>query len=270
MSRPPPRVLVAEDHDINAQFLVLLLQRMGLQADIAHDGTRALEMMQAQPYAAVLMDLYMPGLNGVEATRAIRALAAPACHTPVVLVTAEDEQDIEGLSPELRLAAIAAKPLRDAALRDALVACGIDAAGSGGGSQGRAPEAATHTSTPAPVVRGGTALLLVDAAQFQRAVSLMPEDLRVELLNELFDAPHGAVNMLRNALVGGSTHPLRLAAHKLKGSAMMLGLPRLQQVCARIEDEARDAQPDQSVDAALREEFAHTVRDTRDALAQLG
>ena len=122
MSRPPPRVLVAEDHDINAQFLVLLLQRIGLQADIARDGTEALAMTQVQPYAAVLMDLYMPGLNGVEATRAIRALPAPACHTPVVLVTAESEEDIEGLTPELRFAAIAAKPLRDEALRRALVA----------------------------------------------------------------------------------------------------------------------------------------------------
>ena len=266
MSRPPPRVLVAEDHDINAQFLVLLLQRIGLQADIARDGTEALAMTQVQPYAAVLMDLYMPGLNGVEATRAIRALSAPACHTQVVLVTAESEEDIEGLTPELRFAAIAAKPLRDEALRRALVACGIDPADALGLEQRGAPvPAANDASAPHPAP-GGDALATVDEAQFQRAVSLMPHELRVELLNELFNAPHGAVNLLRTALLGDSPHPLRLAAHKLKGSAMMLGLPRLQQVSARIEQQAHRGQP---VHTEMREELAQTVQDTRDALAQL-
>lgn len=273
MSRPPLRVLVAEDHNINAQFLVLLLQRIGLQADIARDGAEAVRMLQAHPYTAVLMDLYMPVMNGVEATRAIRALPAPACHTPVVLVTAEDEHDIEGLTPELQLAALAAKPLRDAELRRALATCGITLADSLGLPHGNPEAQAANDGASAADGQSATAGTdtppLVDETQFRRAVSLMPTELRVELLNELFDAPHGAVNMLRSALVGGSPHPLRLAAHKLKGSAMMLGLPRLQQVCARIEQQARDAQPDQRVDAVLREELAHTVQDTRDMLAQL-
>lgn len=272
MSSTPQRILVAEDHDINAQFLILLLQRMGLQADIARDGTEAVALLTARPYDAVLMDLYMPGLNGLQATRAIRALPAPACQTPVVLVSAESEQDIEGLGPDLQLAAIAAKPLRDAALRRALAACGIRVPDSPGPPQSSppptTPPASTPASTPPAAAGAGQPLDLVDEAQFRRAVSLMSPPLRIEMLQELFDAPHGAARVLRAALLGDSPRALHAAAHSLKGSAMMLGLPQLQQLCGRIEAQAL-ASP-AAADAALRDELSRVLQQTRDALGQLG
>jgi PAS domain S-box-containing protein len=81
------RVLLAEDDAINQEVAVLILQSAGLKVDIAHDGAQALDMAGRTPYAAILMDMQMPELDGLAATRAIRALAA--CRdTPIVAMTA--------------------------------------------------------------------------------------------------------------------------------------------------------------------------------------
>ena len=80
-------ILLVEDHDINREVLLALLRDAGLQADVAGDGVEALERAAGQHYHLVLMDLQMPRLNGIDATRRLRALPGWA-HVPIVAVTA--------------------------------------------------------------------------------------------------------------------------------------------------------------------------------------
>ncbi|MBO2516227.1 MAG: hypothetical protein CW338_02980 [Clostridiales bacterium] len=99
------RILVVEDNPLNLEIAVDLLEEKGLIVDTASDGSIALQKMQAVAdrkdytyYAAVLMDVQMPVMNGYEATRAIRAIPAPAhIHTPIIAMTAnafeEDRQN---------------------------------------------------------------------------------------------------------------------------------------------------------------------------------
>ena len=89
----PPRgagltILVAEDNLINQQVAVGLLEKLGHRADVADDGRAALEMVQARPYDLVLMDMQMPGMSGLDATQAIRALDHPAKALPIIAMTA--------------------------------------------------------------------------------------------------------------------------------------------------------------------------------------
>jgi two-component system sensor histidine kinase/response regulator len=63
------RVLVAEDNPVNAEIALDLLGSAGIQADLAEDGRRAVELAGRQRYDLVLMDMQMPGLDGLEATR---------------------------------------------------------------------------------------------------------------------------------------------------------------------------------------------------------
>jgi len=89
------RILLAEDEPINQEVSCSLLEDAGLAVDIAHDGQQAIELARHNTYALILMDMQMPKLNGVDATRAIRILPGYA-DTPILAMTAnafdEDRQ----------------------------------------------------------------------------------------------------------------------------------------------------------------------------------
>jgi CheY-like chemotaxis protein len=93
------KILVAEDVEINREILISLLEDTGLIIDCAENGQEAVEMLTAAPdaYAAVLMDVQMPNMNGLEATRLIRTMNEPGLkNLPIIAMTAHVfKNDIE-------------------------------------------------------------------------------------------------------------------------------------------------------------------------------
>lgn len=90
------RVLVAEDHEIGLELTCMMARRLGVEADGAYDGHRALQMIReaaaaGRPYALVLMDFMMPVVDGIEATRRLRESGVPAEILPVIALTAVAE-----------------------------------------------------------------------------------------------------------------------------------------------------------------------------------
>ena len=103
-SDPPPRltvppgtrVLLVEDDLVNQQVASMTLQSFGYAVEIAGDGLRALELIEARRPDLVVMDCQLPGLDGYETTRRLRELPSPLCDVPVIAMTAsvfaEDRQ----------------------------------------------------------------------------------------------------------------------------------------------------------------------------------
>lgn len=89
------RVLVADDNPVNVLVLKAMLERHGIRADVAADGEEVLEAIRRTPYSLVLMDVYMPRLDGLGATVALRKFeeANGRARTPVIACTASVTQD---------------------------------------------------------------------------------------------------------------------------------------------------------------------------------
>ena len=112
------RILLAEDNLVNRKVALRMLAMLGYTADVATDGQEAVDAVQRQPYDVVLMDVHMPGVDGLDAARAIRSLPAPQ---PVIIamtaaVTADDVNaclaaGMDGYLP---------KPVRPEQLKEAL------------------------------------------------------------------------------------------------------------------------------------------------------
>lgn len=116
----PLSLLVAEDNAVNRLLIVTLLRRMGHRALTVDNGRLAVTAARQGGYDAILMDVQMPVMDGVEAARAIRALPAPNGTVPIIAITADPFAEDSDRLASVGFAAIIAKPIERAALVEAL------------------------------------------------------------------------------------------------------------------------------------------------------
>jgi PAS domain S-box-containing protein len=103
-------VLLAEDHPVNCEIAKALLEGVGLRIHVATDGRQAVQMAATTDYDAVLMDVQMPRLDGLDATRAIRQLPGRA-DTPIVAMTANAYEDDRALCLDAGMNDFLSKPV---------------------------------------------------------------------------------------------------------------------------------------------------------------
>jgi PAS domain S-box-containing protein len=114
------RILLAEDVRVNQLVVTRLLERLGHTVAVASDGREALEIIQSEDFDVVLMDAHMPHLDGIETTRAIRALDRPQRQVPIVALTASAMVGDRERFLEAGMDAYASKPVDEKALLDAM------------------------------------------------------------------------------------------------------------------------------------------------------
>jgi CheY-like chemotaxis protein len=110
--RHPLRILLAEDNLVNQKLALRLLAQMGYRADVASDGVEAIEAVERHPYDVVLMDVQMPEMDGLEASRRL-VQRAPEGHRPrIVAMTANATQGDREMCIEAGMDDYLTKPIR--------------------------------------------------------------------------------------------------------------------------------------------------------------
>ena len=270
------RVLVAEDHPINLKYMAILLEKMGHDATFCENGEEALQLLQRQPFDVVLLDYHMPVLDGLATTEAIRQLDGPASQIKVILVTADVVNDTRKRALEVGVNEFTSKPLQAEDLQRALRRCGLldDPEHAMPGVSvnrlsGPFPLSAFEAPVRLPEVPAAVppADDIIDTEAYAEVMSMMPEDALDELLRTVFDPPEGTAHVLLQALADGDREAVHYNAHKLKGTAMLMGFRAIVRSAAVIEDQSKE--PGQPLHVSLATQLQHDIERTQRVLQQL-
>jgi signal transduction histidine kinase/DNA-binding response OmpR family regulator len=223
----PPQLLLVEDNEINRKLALAALAQMGCTADVAVDGYEAVKAAAANRYDAILMDVQMPRMDGLEATSVIRKWEQEhgAKRTHIIALTANALTGDRALCLEAGMDYYLPKPIRLEALRSALQKA-FDAAAAE-----RSPgeiEASPASDSPA-----GDALR-------QLSEELSPDDAASLAADFLTDLP-GQTNAVATAMELNNLDEARRLAHTLKGTASIFSLHELRLAAEQIELSAGDA-----------------------------
>jgi signal transduction histidine kinase/ligand-binding sensor domain-containing protein/CheY-like chemotaxis protein/HPt (histidine-containing phosphotransfer) domain-containing protein len=228
---PPLRILVAEDNVVNQKVMLLLLQRLGYAADVAADGEETLAALRRQRYDVVLMDVQMPGMDGLEAARRIRD-EWPAAERPrIIAVTANALREDRETCLSAGMDDYLSKPVLPEDLRAALsrgvgaaVPAPVPAASVAGGVGARGDvEPFDPTFDPKYIDQ----LRQLQAMTGQELVSPIVERFLAEAPRRLAE--------LRLALAARDDRKFVFVAHTFKASGAQLGACRLAKICHDLE-----------------------------------
>jgi CheY-like chemotaxis protein len=223
--RHPLRILLAEDNIVNQKLALRLLEQLGYRADVAANGLEAVAAIERQPYDLVFMDVQMPEMDGLEASREITQ-RWPADRRPrIVAMTANAMQGDRELCLAAGMDDYMSKPIRVEELVAALERGSARGAHPlrSGGPAGAAQEA------PAA---DGTATAVLDQTALERLQAAMGADFFEELLPTFVEDSQELVGTMRRALAENDTDSFRRAAHSLKSNAASFGATTLS-TCAR-------------------------------------
>ena len=113
-------LLCVEDNALNRRVVKHMLDRAGVQMSEASDGEAGLAMVEANDYDVILMDLRMPGMDGLSAIRQIRGRDDHKAHAPIIVVTADNAFDIRERCLKAGADDVLLKPVAMQALFDAI------------------------------------------------------------------------------------------------------------------------------------------------------
>ncbi|MCO4743693.1 MAG: response regulator [Proteobacteria bacterium] len=219
--RAPLEILVAEDNPTNQRVIELVLQRLGYSPDIASNGEEAVHAVGRRRYDLVMMDVLMPVMDGLEATRKITSLQGD--EAPVVIgLTASTSSEARRDCLAAGMLEVLSKPIEIEALVATLERLG--------------PQDGPETPAAAPSV-DNRALAALDML-----LQLCGGDLakRQELVEAFLVNADELMATMRQGLEDGDPEVVERAAHSMKGSSPMYGAPALGKSAAKLENRVKE------------------------------
>jgi CheY-like chemotaxis protein len=113
-----PRVLLAEDNQINQEVAQAMLESLGCEVTVVNDGVLALQALKNNHFDLVLMDCQMPGMDGLETTRQVRMQQAEYAHIPIIALTANVQKTIRDECNKAGMNDYLSKPFTQADIRE--------------------------------------------------------------------------------------------------------------------------------------------------------
>ncbi len=298
-SRHPLRILLAEDNAVNQKVALRILERLGYRADIAANGLEVLEAVRRQPYDVVLMDVHMPEMDGLEATRQLCQEVVPAARPRIIAMTANAMQGDRDLCLAVGMDDYISKPVRMEALVEALQKCqpltpaevpmpvvepvspqeaepSAELKVASGEKESASsvslapspalPPPASHPLTPSPSHH----LPPIDAGVIRALQDMVGEDdpelLKLVIDSYLADLPR-LLQDIRTAVELSDAQALEFSAHTLKSSSATVGAIPLAELCKQLENRGRTGALAES--AMMVERLEAECERVRDALESL-
>jgi PAS domain S-box-containing protein len=227
------RVLLAEDSAVNQRVATALLERWGHRVSIASNGRQAIAMFAAQSFDLVVMDVQMPEMDGLEATRGIREYEQQGNrgHVPIVALTAHAMKGDRERCLDAGMDAYVTKPIRSKELFRVIQEI----------TQNVPAHSAQLPGEPPTEIASGNGHPSARCIDWQQALGAIEGNR--ELLGELIDIFREECPKLRaeieSSLQSGDLPGLRRAAHTLKGALSHLAAASAVQLAQQIEDHAR-------------------------------
>ena len=245
-ARLPLHVLLCDDNAINQKVAFRLLQQMGYRPDMAGDGVEALAKLDRQPYDLIFMDVLMPNMDGLEATRQIRERQKniaqfPSYKTPIVIVamTASAMQGDREKCLAAGMDDYLAKPVRPEDIRTVVERWGATA--------GRTEAVSATAPAVAPAPSGGAAPvapaeeLPVDMERLNDFTDGNADSLR-ELATLYLQQTGTQIEQLEAAVAANQPQDVRRLAHSCAGASATCGMRRLVPLLRELEKQGYEGQ----------------------------
>ncbi|MBE7383614.1 MAG: response regulator [Leptolyngbya sp. SIO1E4] len=232
--RLPLKILVAEDNPINQKLALLLLERMGYRADIVANGYEAIDALDRQFYDVILMDVHMPEMDGLAATRKI-CQQWQTQRPRIVAMTANAMQGDRERCLESGMDDYISKPIRVHELVQALEQCVSIIQPNSLENEAELATTKDIDKTPIEDIAKNS---VIDYTALHATLDAVGSDRKqyLTMLMEIYqdDAPK-LLNKIRTAIAQSDAQNLDLAAHTLKSSSASLGASTLAELCHQLE-----------------------------------
>jgi CheY-like chemotaxis protein len=219
-------ILVADDDPALLKVLTTQLRNWGFIFDVVKDGYQVLYAVQQKNYHVILIDLFMPGMDGLEATRRIREILPGERQPIIIMLTADSQVDTQAEMVAAGVNTVLVKPIKGDVLKNTLAQINEQLGNS-----------LVQPSTSPRQALAPNLLNVIDQEillDFHQALGLESKQALSELINSyLENTPKLLVDMDR-ALRINDWDQLKWAAHALKGNSELFGARNLSQLCQKL------------------------------------